>query len=77
VRTFTLLPAADGTTTFAMSETLSGGMLGMIEGSLPDFRKSFDAFSADLKKVAEARAAAAAALTAPRAEGRVEVAKQP
>jgi uncharacterized protein YndB with AHSA1/START domain len=53
VRTFTLIPGADGTTTFAMSETFSGGMLGMIEGSLPDFRKSFDAFAADLKKRAE------------------------
>jgi uncharacterized protein YndB with AHSA1/START domain len=61
VRTFTLIPAADGTTTFAMSETLSGGMLGMIEGSLPDFGKSFDAFAADLKKLAESQAAAPAA----------------
>jgi uncharacterized protein YndB with AHSA1/START domain len=58
VRHFTLLPGSDGQTVFAMSETLSGGMLGMIEGSLPDFRKSFDGFAADLKKAAEARAAA-------------------
>jgi uncharacterized protein YndB with AHSA1/START domain len=56
VRNFTLIPGADGTTTFAMSETFSGGMLGMIEGSLPDFQKSFDAFAADLKKHAESKA---------------------
>ena len=56
VRTFTLVPGAGGTTVFAMSETLSGGMLGMIEGSLPDFRKSFDTFAADLKKKAETKA---------------------
>jgi hypothetical protein len=57
VRNFTLIPNADGTTTFAMSETLSGGMLGWIEGSLPDFRRSFEAFAADLKRAAEARTA--------------------
>jgi uncharacterized protein YndB with AHSA1/START domain len=54
VRTFTLLPAANGGTTFVMSETFSGGMLGMIEGSLPDFTKSFDGFAADLKTASEA-----------------------
>jgi uncharacterized protein YndB with AHSA1/START domain len=53
VRNFTLIPK-DGGTTFVMSETFSGGMLGMIEGSLPDFTKSFDAFAADVKKKAEA-----------------------
>ena len=58
VRNFTLSPADDGTTIFAMSETLSGGMLGMIEGSLPDFTKSFEAFAGDLKKQAEAKAPA-------------------
>src|SRR5262249_9603128 len=57
VRTFTLTPSSDGTTTFAMSETLSGGMLGMIEGKLPDFTKSFNAFAADLKKLAESKVA--------------------
>ena len=55
VRTFTLMPGSEGTTIFAMSETLSGGMLGMIEGSLPDFTKSFEAFASDLKKRAENR----------------------
>jgi uncharacterized protein YndB with AHSA1/START domain len=57
VRTFTLTPTADGATIFAMSETLSGRMLGMIEGSLPDFTPEFDGFAADLKKKAEAMAA--------------------
>lgn len=55
VRNFTLIPSADGnSTTFVMSETFSGGMLGMIEGSLPDFTKSFDAFATDLKAASEA-----------------------
>lgn len=57
VRNFTLTPA-DGGTTFAMSETFSGGMLGMIAGKLPDFTQDFEAFAADLKKEAESRAAA-------------------
>ena len=55
VRNFTLIPSADGaSTTFVMSETFSGGMLGMIEGELPDFTQSFDAFAADLKTTVEA-----------------------
>lgn len=56
VRNFALLPAAGGTT-FVMSETFSGGMLGLIEGSLPDFRPDFEAFAADLKRAAERTAA--------------------
>ena len=59
VRQFTLVPQADNTTVFAMSETFSGGMLGMIEGSLPDFTKSFTTFAADLKKRVEAGMASA------------------
>jgi len=55
VRTFTLTPQADGSTAFTMAETFSGGMLGMIEGSLPDFTSDFEHFAADLKKRAEAR----------------------
>lgn len=59
VRNFTLIPSADGaSTTFVMSETFSGGMLGMIEGELPDFTKSFDTFAADLKAAVEASGAA-------------------
>lgn len=53
VRNFTLLPNETGGTRFVMSETFSGGMLGMIEGSLPDFNKSFGKFAADLKTAAE------------------------
>lgn len=54
VRTFTLTPKEDGTTAFTMAEVFSGGMLGMIEGSLPDFTRSFEAWAADLKTRAEA-----------------------
>ncbi len=53
VRTFTLSPTEGGGVTFAMSETLSGRMLPMIEGSLPDFTPEFNGFAADLKKAAE------------------------
>lgn len=58
VRHYALIDNGDGTTTFAMSETFSGGMLGMIEGSLPDFRESFRKYAADLKAVAEGSVAA-------------------
>jgi hypothetical protein len=54
VRTFTLTPA-NGGTAFAMSETLSGRMLPMIEPKLPDFTVDFNGFAADLKKAAEAK----------------------
>jgi uncharacterized protein YndB with AHSA1/START domain len=55
VRTYSLTPTADGTgTVFAMNETLSGRMLGMIEPSLPDFTQPFETVAADLKKAAEA-----------------------
>jgi len=53
VRTFTLTPQTDGSTAFTMAEVFSGGMLGMIEGSLPDFTSDFEHFAADLKKRAE------------------------
>ncbi len=53
VRTFTLTPS-EGGTLFAMSETFSGRMLGMIEPSLPDFTADFNGFAADLKTKAEA-----------------------
>jgi len=54
VRTFTLDPQSDGTTTFTMEEVFSGVMLPMIKGSLPDFAPSFEAYAADLKREAEA-----------------------
>lgn len=53
VRTFTLIPREDGTTDFTMREVFTGTMMGMIEGSLPDFRPSFNQFAADLKAEAE------------------------
>ncbi len=53
VRTFTLTRREDGSTDFTMAEVLTGSMMGMIEGKLPDFRPSFDAFAADLKQAAE------------------------
>jgi uncharacterized protein YndB with AHSA1/START domain len=53
VRTFTLTPRGDGTTEVTMAEVLTGSMMGMIEGKLPDFRPSFDDFAADLKRAAE------------------------
>jgi len=57
VRTFTIEERADGTTTVTMAEVMTGTMMGMIEGKLPDFRPSFDAFAADLKRAAEGRPA--------------------
>ena len=59
VRTFTLTPGPSNSTVFAMSETFSGAMLGAIEGSLPDFTASFDAFAAGLKQEVESNTAAA------------------
>lgn len=53
VRTYTLTPKGDGSTDFAMSEVLSGLMLPMIAGSLPDFRETFEHYAADLQKEAE------------------------
>jgi uncharacterized protein YndB with AHSA1/START domain len=61
VRTISLTANASGGTTFAMNETLSGRMLGMIEPKLPDFTASFETYVADLKKAAEAAAPAPAA----------------
>jgi len=55
VRTFTLVLNADLSTSVTMAEVLTGTMMGMIEGKLPDFRPSFNAFAADLKRAAEAR----------------------
>lgn len=57
VRTFIITAREDGTTDVTMAEVLSGSMMGMIEGKLPDFRPSFDAFAADLKRESERRTA--------------------
>ena len=53
VRTFALEPAAGGKTAFSMVEVLSGVMLPMIKGSLPDFGPAFEAYAADLQREAE------------------------
>ena len=53
VRTFTLAPNSDGTTSFSMKEELSGLMLPMIRGSLPDFAPVFETYAGDLKRAAE------------------------
>jgi hypothetical protein len=56
VRTFTLTPNGDGSTTFSMKEEYSGLVLPMIKGSLPDFAPVFEAYAEDLKRAAEGRA---------------------
>ena len=53
VRTFTLTPGRDGATEFAMREELSGLMLPMIKGSLPDFAPVFEKYAEDLRLAAE------------------------
>jgi hypothetical protein len=54
VRTFELTGKPGGVTEFSMGETLSGIMLPMIRGSLPDFAPAFETYAADLKRAAEA-----------------------
>lgn len=53
VRTFSL-SQVDGKTRFEMVETMSGLMLPMIIGSLPDFVPVFETYAQDLKQAAEA-----------------------
>jgi hypothetical protein len=53
VRTYTLTPKSDGTTDFNMTEVISGLLLLMIGGSLPDFKPVFEQYAADLKRAAE------------------------
>ena len=53
VRTITLAPKSDGSTTFAMEEVFTGFMLPLISRSLPDFKPVFEQYAADLKKEAE------------------------
>jgi uncharacterized protein YndB with AHSA1/START domain len=52
VRTFTLAHV-DGGTEFSMVEKLTGLMLPMIKGSLPDFVPIFERYAEDLKVAAE------------------------
>lgn len=53
VRTYTLAPKGDGTTDITMTEVISGLLLPMIGGSLPDFRPVFEQYASDLKREAE------------------------
>ena len=53
IRTYTLTPKSDGTTDFNMTEVISGFLLLMIGGSLPDFKPVFEQYAADLKREAE------------------------
>ncbi len=57
VRTFTLTALPDGTTDVTMAEVMTGSMMGMIAGKLPDFRPDFDTFMHDLKTTVEGGAA--------------------
>lgn len=52
VRTFRLIPDADGTS-FSMREEFSGPMLGMVWKKMPDLQPSFDQFASALKAEAE------------------------
>lgn len=52
VRTFEVT-AKGAVTEFVMTEVLSGAMLPMIRGSLPDFGPAFERFAEDLKAAAE------------------------
>lgn len=54
VRTWTLSEGEDGSTSFHMAEVMTGLMLPMIGGSLPDFGPPFETYAADLKREAEA-----------------------
>ena len=53
VRTFTLAPSSTGGTLFAMNEELSGMMVPLVTGSLPDFGPIFETYVRDLKREAE------------------------
>jgi uncharacterized protein YndB with AHSA1/START domain len=53
VRVYTLKPGDDGSTEFSMNEELSGWMLPLIKGSLPDFGPVFETYAEDLKRAAE------------------------
>jgi hypothetical protein len=53
VRTFTLTPAADGTTRFDLREEYTGPLLPMMWRSMPDLAPSFAQFANGLKQRAE------------------------
>ncbi len=53
VRTFTLDPQADETTTFTMHEAYDGWMAGPMTSRMPDLTESFEQFATGLKAKAE------------------------
>jgi hypothetical protein len=53
VRTYTLTPQPDGTTTFTMREEYTGPMLPLIWRSIPDLGPSFTQFANGLKQRVE------------------------
>jgi hypothetical protein len=53
VRSFLLVPLSDGSTDFSMVEVMSGLMLPLIKGSLPDFSAVFERYALDLQTEAE------------------------
>lgn len=53
-RTYTLTPKGNGVVHFSMSETIGGPIFPLFASKVPSFDASFDQFSADLKKEAEA-----------------------
>jgi hypothetical protein len=53
VRTFTLSPAGNGATRFAMREEYSGPLVAMMARSIPDLGPSFAQFANGLKRRAE------------------------
>jgi hypothetical protein len=55
VRTFSLTPAGEGRTAFAMREEFTGPLLPLVWRSMPDLQPSFDQFAAGLKAQAESR----------------------
>ena len=55
VRTYSLTPQADGTTTFHMREEFTGPLLGLIWKSIPDLNPSFRQFAEGLKRRVESR----------------------
>lgn len=54
VRTFTLTPGGEGSTTFEMVEVFSGLLEPLISKSIPDMSDSFEEFGESLKQAAEA-----------------------
>jgi hypothetical protein len=55
VRTFSLTPAGEARTAFAMREEFTGPLLPLIWRSMPDLQPSFDQFAAGLRAQAESR----------------------